>query len=255
MTELPILNEQQAAELQRLRSEVQGVTLLDKIDEAGHALAAMVAQLLGGSVVDKIIVVLAGVGNNGAAGMAAVRHLHEAGATVQLVLAAKAVALHEMAAHQLAILREMGIEPWGLSLSAAAMDEMEPIHWTSADLIVDAIFGSGLRGDPREDAADLIGLANASRRPILALDLPSGLHGDEGTIYSPCIDATATLALALPRQAMLEGWPVVGELWVATLDIAPALYERLGLPAPVPSDSPLRHLGPARKVKREQGRL
>lgn len=253
MAELPILNEQQATELDRLRSERQGVTLLDKIDEAGRALAAMATQLLAGSLADKYIVVLAGVGNNGAAGMAAVRHLHEAGATVRLVLAAKATALHEMAAHQLALLREMGIEPWGLSLSAAAMDEMEPIHWTRADLIVDAIFGGGLVGDPRGDTADLIALANAARRPILAFDLPSGLHGDEGLIFSPCIDATATLALALPRLAMVEGWPVVGELWIADLDIDPTLYDHLGLPAPAPSDSPLRCLGPARKVKREMG--
>ncbi|MGH2545227.1 MAG: NAD(P)H-hydrate epimerase [Ardenticatenaceae bacterium] len=228
MTQVPVVTDQEAEEIDRLLTTEQGLSLLDKVEVAGRALAETVRQMLAGSERGKYIIVLAGVGDNGAAGMAAVRRLHEAGAEVRLVLSARPDHLHEMAAHQYAILQKMGIEGWGLSLDQETMAQQEPIAWTSADLIVDAIFGSGLEGEPRGEAAELIRLANASRLPILAFDLPSGLCGDEGTIQSPCTDATATLTLTLPRRAHAEGWPVVGELWIADTGATSDLYERLG---------------------------
>ncbi|MDQ4076240.1 MAG: NAD(P)H-hydrate epimerase [Chloroflexota bacterium] len=250
MARIPVLTEQQAAELDRLLTEEQGVSLLEKIERAGRALAETATELLAGSVEGKTIIVVAGVGNSGAAGMAAARQLHEAGATIRMVLAAKPIKLQAMAAHQLAILEDMGIEPWGLSLSEEAMAEMEPVRWTSADLIIDAILGRGLEGNPRGDAADLIRLINASRRPILAFDMPSGLSGDEGSIFSPCTDAVATLALTLPRRGLIEGWPVVGELWIADIGVEPALFQCLGLDVDDPYEGrPVRSLGPARQLK------
>lgn len=224
----PLLTEAERAELEEAAVALVGSALIDKMERAGAAVAAVAARLLG-DVAGRYVLVLAGVGNNGAAGLAAARHLHEAGATVRLILAAPRARLHAMAAHQLAILEEMGLEPWGLSLAPEKMDALEPVRWTEADLIIDAILGSGIEGDPRGDMADLIRLANAARRPILALDVPSGLSGDEGYILSPCVDARATVALGVPRRVLAEGWPVVGTLWVADVGLPAGAFAQLGL--------------------------
>jgi len=87
---------------------------------------------------------------------------------------------------------------------------------TRADLILDAIMGYGLTGNPRGDAAEWIERANGSGRRILALDAPSGLDTTTGTPGQPCVRARATLTLALPKTGLLAGRarPFVGDLYV-----------------------------------------
>ena len=87
---------------------------------------------------------------------------------------------------------------------------------TRADLILDAIMGYGLTGNPRGDAAEWIERANGSGRRILALDAPSGLDTTTGMPGQPCVRARATLTLALPKTGLLAGRarPFVGDLYV-----------------------------------------
>jgi NAD(P)H-hydrate epimerase len=91
--------------------------------------------------------------------------------------------------------------------------------------------GYSLNGPPRGAIATLIREANGRGRPILALDLPSGLHPDTGEIYDPSIRALATLTLALPKRGLLvpTAKPYVGRLWVGDIGVPPGLYGRVGL--------------------------
>ncbi|HEX8681176.1 MAG TPA: NAD(P)H-hydrate epimerase [Ardenticatenaceae bacterium] len=241
----------QMREVERRLTETHGVTLLQRIEVAGRALAQTARHLLAGHVEEKEIVVLAGTGPKGAAGLAAARHLHEEGAQVRVVLSSPSAALNEMAAHQYALLRDMGLDAWGLSLTQEQMAAQEPIRWTEAALLIDALLEPELERDPTGEPAELIRLINATRRPILSFDAPSGLSGDEGFILSPCIDAIATLTLALPKRGLIEGWPVVGELWLADLGVPPALYRSMGLEVADPFNGKIIvSLGPARMVGR-----
>ncbi|MBA3531076.1 MAG: NAD(P)H-hydrate epimerase [Ardenticatenales bacterium] len=218
---------------------------------AGLRLVEVARALLGDTIAGRMIVLLAGSGTTGASGLVAARHLHEQGATVRVVLATKPQALSELATQEYARLRAVGLSVWGLSLSQEEMDEQEPIAWMEADLIVDALLSLEVSADPQGETADLIRLINSTRRPILALDAPSGLGGDEGLIYSPCISASATLALAAPGHGLIEGWPVVGQLWVGDMGVPSVLYETLGI-----ATDDLFHgqsvvcLGPARELRR-----
>lgn len=246
---LTFLTWDQMRELERRLADDFHVGPLEQTERAGSALAETAQALLAGRVEGKSIVVLAGVGPKGAAGMAAARHLHHAGTAVRVALSGPTAELQEMASHQYALLREHGLEAWGLSLTPEQMAAQEPIRWTEADLLVDALLEPHLEQDPGGEPADLIRLINATRRPILAFDAPSGLSGDEGTIFSPCVDAVATLTLALPKRAHPEGWPVVGELWLADIGVPPALYQSMSLKAPDPFDGkPIISLGSARKL-------
>jgi NAD(P)H-hydrate epimerase len=102
---------------------------------------------------------------------------------------------------------------------------------TGADLVIDALIGYSLRGAPAGPAAALIRYANASSRPMLALDLPSGLDGDRGEPSEPTIRATETLTLALPKRGLLApaARPWVGRLHLADISVPEKVYRRLGL--------------------------
>ena len=241
---------QQMDHLYHILSEEYGETLLQRIEMAGSLLSKTAKKLLKNRLASKTIIVLAGKGKNGAVGLAAARSFHEQGAIVRLVLSCSPAALHEMAAYQYQALQEVGLTAWGLSLSKEDMENLQPMTWTDADLIVDALLGAGITEDPRGDTADLIRIVNTIRCPILSFDVPSGLSSDEGLILSPCIQASATFTLAYPKRAQVEGWPVVRDLWVADIGIPRLVYNRLGLQIiDVFNGERLACLGRARKFK------
>ena len=190
-----------------LLSEEYQIDLLQTMENAGHNLALLAKRMLDGDVADRPVVVLAGRGNNGGGGLVAARYLLNWGAWVQLLLTHRPEEYAGVAAHQLSILQ--------------AMDA--PLAWAEegwelppADLIIDALIGCGLQGNPTGAAANLIALANSSVAPILSLDAPSGLDTTTGQLYNPHIVAAATMTLALPKAGLLtrEAQAAVGQLYI-----------------------------------------
>src|SRR5713101_136084 len=98
------------------------------------------------------------------------------------------------------------------------------------DLLIDSLIGYGLEGNPRDRVAIMIKDANASGSPILALDLPSGMNATTGEVYDPCIKATATLTLALPKTGFLApaASRFVGNLYLADISIPRKVYRSFG---------------------------
>ena len=96
---------------------------------------------------------------------------------------------------------------------------------------VSRLIGYGLVGNPRNPQAAWIERINASHHPVLALDTPSGLDVTTGSPGNPCIRASATLTLALPKAGLLEARakPYVGQLYLADISVPPGLYRHLGL--------------------------
>lgn len=216
---LPALTTAQMAEVDRLMIQEYGILLIQMMENAGRSLAEQAYRMLGGGMTKRRILVLCGAGNNGGGGMVAARHLHNRSAQVAVKLAAEEARLKDIPAQQWRILRKIGLPEAG------------PPDLDQADLILDALIGYGLQGDPRDEIARWIDLANAAGRPMLALDTPSGLDTTTGLPGKPCIRATATLTLALPKTGLLtpEARPFVGDLYLADIGVPPELYRRLGL--------------------------
>jgi NAD(P)H-hydrate epimerase len=126
--------------------------------------------------------------------------------------------MSEVSHHQLDIVRRMEID---------VRDEPR-----RADLVIDAILGYSLQGDPRGRAAELIGWCLAQSAPVCSLDTPSGLDVTTGEPRRPCVRATATLTIALPKAGLARASDNVGVLFVGDISVPPALYERLGLGMP-----------------------
>lgn len=224
-TPVPTVTTAQMQAIERLLAEDYHVSLLQTMENCGRSLALLARDLLEGDALDRSIVVLAGRGANGGGGLAAARHLLNWGAAVQVVCSHPAQEFAGAPAQQLAALQAMGA----------------PLAWAEdgwelppADLVIDAVIGSGLRGDPHSAARQLMRLANSSAAPILSLDVPSGVDADGGQLFPVHIEAAATLALALPKRGLCTPQAAAaGDLYLADLGVPDALYRQLGLDAPV----------------------
>ncbi|MGH2499542.1 MAG: NAD(P)H-hydrate epimerase, partial [Candidatus Limnocylindria bacterium] len=102
-----------------------------------------------------------------------------------------------------------------------------------AQLVLDGLLGYSGSGAPREDIAPLIRAANRSGAPILAIDLPSGLHPDTGEPLGVAIRAAVTVTLALPKIGLLTtpSRGLVGELILADIGVPAAAHARADLDA------------------------
>jgi len=214
---IPALTTEQMIEVDRLMIDKFGISLLQMMENAGVHLAELTRQLLGGSVAGRTVCVLCGRGNNGGGGMVAARHLHNWGAEVHVMRLAGD--LKEVPAHQWRILNIIGIRK-------------EPdFNLNQADILLDALIGYGLSGNPRPAAARLIEKINSSDVRVLSLDAPSGLDTNSGSPGKPTVKAQATLSLALPKVGLMtsEARPFVGELYLADISVPRELYRHLGL--------------------------
>ena len=135
------------------------------------------------------VVIVAGGGNNGGDGVVLARCLAAWGRDVELLRT-----------------REGGgpdplLHGWqlpGARLDPAAVDL--PRRLAGADVVVDALLGTGIEGAPRSREANLIRAMNAAGRPLLALDLPSGVDADDGTVPGEAVEATVTIAFGAPKR-------------------------------------------------------
>jgi NAD(P)H-hydrate epimerase len=222
MTAIPSITTLQMAEVDKLMIEKYGISLIQMMENAGRSLAEMTRRLLGGNVNQRRIAIICGGGNNGGGGMVAARHLHNWGAEINLKVVTGPEHIKEAPRHQWHTLTMIGVE------------ENDSIDLKNSDLVIDALIGYGLNGDPRGKAADWIEQINKSGRPILALDAPSGLNTTTGIPGNPCVRASVTLTLALPKTGLLtlEALPYTGDLYLADISVPPQLYAGLGIEVP-----------------------
>jgi len=215
--DIPALTAQQMIEVDRLMMSDFGIDLVQMMENAGRNLAELTSRLLGASLSGRSVCVLCGRGNNGGGGMVAARHLHNRGAEAHIIRLAGE--LKEIPARQWNILENMGLhnEPY--------------FELSQADMILDALIGYGLQGDPRPEVAVWIEKANAAGKPVLALDAPSGLDTTSGIVGNPIVQADATMTLALPKVGLMKqsASPYVGDLYLADISVPSNLYRKMGL--------------------------
>jgi NAD(P)H-hydrate epimerase len=217
---LPWLTVSQMRDVDRVMVDELAVPLERMAENAGRGLAELVRRTLGGDVSGRRVLVLAGTGGNGAGGLVAARLLLAAGAQVAVRLGAEPERLAPVPRAQHDSLLRLGVD--------AGYRPGEPLP--EADLILDALLGYGQTGAPRGEAAGLIELT-AGRR-MLALDVPSGLELENGTLHDPHVRAEATLTLALPKEGLRSSGAggAVGRLFLGDVSVPPSVYDRLGVP-------------------------
>jgi NAD(P)H-hydrate epimerase len=218
--EVPRVTVAQMREVDRLMIDEYHISLEQMMENAGRSLAEMARRMLGGTVGGRSVAVLCGIGNNGGGGMAAARHLHNWGAQVDVNLVGEAASLRDAPLHQWQIAEKLGLGRREGDLQGR-------------DLYIDALLGYGGRGNPRTPISEVIELINGEDSQVLALDVPSGLDASTGVAGSPCVRATTTLTLALPKLGLVSesAEPFVGNLYLADIGIPPELYAEMGIAA------------------------
>ncbi len=237
-------------EMDRRTIEERGVAGVLLMERAGAGATRVALELLGEP--GKRVLLLCGKGNNGGDGFVIARLLAEAGHRPRVLCSFDPGEVRGDAALALEALRAAG----GVVERPTA--EALPPALLEADLVVDALLGTGLSGPVAEPLAAWIRATNAARRPVLAVDLPSGLCADRGVVLGVAIEAAVTVTFALPKLGLLHhpGAAHAGRVVCVDIGIPPdlvdegaaELLEPARVAAMLPPRSPEAHKGDAGRV-------
>jgi NAD(P)H-hydrate epimerase len=196
--EEPVATRDEIRAFDRYAIEALGVPGIVLMENAGRQIAEAARAMLAGRAKPRVVI-LAGPGNNGGDGFVVARHLAMAGIRAEVVLLAPREKIVGDAATNLRVLEALGFRVRVLAGKVEAMlGELRP-RLAEADLVVDGMLGTGTRGEIREPYASAIGAVNDARRPVLAIDIPSGLDPDTGKPLGPTVRATKTVTLAAAK--------------------------------------------------------
>ena len=163
----------------------------------------------------KNILVLCGAGNNAGDGYVLARLAQAAGLSVSVLSMSEVEQLKGSAQQACAHWCEVG-----------AVQSRSDLNLDAADVVVDALLGTGLTREVSTEWCELIEIVNASSVPVLALDLPSGLHADTGAIAGCAIYADATISFIALKQGQFtaQGSEHCGEIFFSDLDLPDSVY-------------------------------
>ncbi|RIK11366.1 MAG: bifunctional ADP-dependent NAD(P)H-hydrate dehydratase/NAD(P)H-hydrate epimerase [Acidobacteria bacterium] len=215
---LEVLTPQQMAECDRraIAGGTPGIVLMER---AGSAVAVHAQRMLGGAY-GKRVTVLAGSGNNGGDGLVVARKLQRAGALVKVALLTPAGDLSgdPLAMYERLVPLRVAVGSPAASLLVDACGE--------SDLIVDALFGTGFHGSLSGAAAEWVRAVGTSGRPVISIDVPSGVNGSSGEVSGPAIRADLTVAIEAVKTGLIAG---AGPVYAGRIEIAPIGISTEGL--------------------------
>lgn len=214
---LRLVTAQEMSAMDQMAIKEYGIPGVVLMENAGLKVAELVATLLD-DLTRSNIIVFAGKGNNGGDGFVIARHLYNRGAQVQVFLATELDKVKGDALTNLNIWRKMGQKVYQINKNKDL--NLVRLALMKADLVVDALYGTGFKGVVRE-MAPVIESINASGKPVVAVDIPSGLVADTGRAEGPCIKADHTVTFALPKVGLVlpNARPYVGKLHVVDISI------------------------------------
>lgn len=183
------LSREQVRAVDRCAIDHLGIPGILLMENAGRRCADVAEEMLGAAA-GRTVAVVAGAGNNGGDGYVIARHLSLRGAKVTTYLVADEAKIAGDAAVNLAVLRALEQE-----IVAVGADEVEALasRLAGADLVVDAVGGTGIRGALRGAVATVVEQINAAGAAVLAVDIPTGLDCDTGEAAGPVVRAARTV--------------------------------------------------------------
>jgi len=216
-----------AGQMRQIEDECAKIGLTTEVlmENAGKAVAEKVREILG-SIDHKHIIILIGPGNNGGDGLVAARHLHDWGAKVLVYLCAERPGSDA----NLKLLRERGVN----CIEAAQDEDLGRLDeaLSSADAVIDALFGTGTTRPFRGLLLTILGKVSRAKKKrsklrLIALDLPSGLNADNGSVDPATLHVDNTIALGFSKPGLVRfpGAARVGTVSVVDIGIPSYLAE------------------------------
>ena len=221
-----VLTAEQMREADRRTIEEVGIPSIVLMENAGHrivsAMHATIRDLAG-----RRVGILCGRGNNGGDGLVVARLLSQQGLVVRVFLLGRAEEFGGDAGTNLRVAQRLGV---------SIVEVVDRDTWDGArpdldecDLVVDAMFGTGLNRPLDDLSSSVAADVNALNVPVVAVDLPSGLSADQTDPIGEAVEADVTVTLAAPKVALLlppaESW--AGDLVIADIGIPLSVIDDL----------------------------
>lgn len=234
----------QMRDMDRTAVEAYGIPELILMENAGLAAFSVLSDKL--PVRGNRFLVFCGSGNNGGDGFVVARKIHSAGGIAKVILVGNRDKIAGISKTNRIILEKLSVETIDIRSADAIRSDLAHCHG-----IVDAILGTGLSKDVRGHYREIIDAINGAGKPVMSLDIPSGVNGDTGAIMGCAVKADWTVTFGLPKLGNLlhPGCRWGGELYTTHISFPPAMTESetLGMaintPPPLPPRNPEGHKG------------
>lgn len=230
--------------------ENRGIAGLTLMENAGAGTVEFMERAIG-DLCEKTFVVVCGKGNNGGDGLVIARELAARGAGVRTYLVGRRDEVSGDA--------RVNLDRYGSESVFEVADESDARRMSedlaSGDAVIDALFGTGFEGVPRGLAGDVIERMALCGRPVLAVDVPSGLNATTGKAEGQCARATWTCTMALPKRGffVFPGRGYVGRVHVVDIGVPAEAIEAVGVRDSVLTTHDVAGLLPARPPDAHKG--
>lgn len=223
------------------------------MDNAAQAVAEAVHEALT-ALEGERVVIFCGGGNNGGDGLGAARWLQSYGVSVRaFVVGAALDAVQGDAAMELAMFTKAGGRVEALSTEDDWV--LAELAASKADVLVDALLGTGFHGELEGDVLRACELLNKSEKYILAVDVPTGVNADNGAVSENAVRADHTVTMALVKTGLLlyPGREYCGDIELADISMPVKLVEEYKSDKYRLTDEIVRELLPLRKANAHKG--
>lgn len=216
--------------IDRVATEQFGISGLVLMENAGRGAADFIAEH---SSQQSRFVILCGTGNNGGDGLVIARHLHARGLSVTVFISGSRDRISHDCYVNLSILEKTTTpihwcdECLPAELEPSVLNAEKQNKIANADVIVDALLGTGSKGAPRGSTAWLIETANASHAKKFAIDIPSGMNIESGELGTPTFisDFTLTFVAEKPCFRFSHAKNATGKIVVLPIGIPPEVID------------------------------
>ncbi len=197
-----------------MNAEYLGVSRLQMMENAGRAIAKTIAERFNPK---SRVLVVCGLGGNGGDGLAAARHLASMGYRVHVILLGDPSWIKvEETRRNLEAVKAME-----LTLHLEIIKDSSEIRLPKADVIIDALVGTGVRGALKSPYREIVEAINGSEAFKVAVDLPSGLEADTGRAEGAVVEADLTITLHKSKKGFKKAGRYLGELLIEPIGIPP----------------------------------
>jgi len=214
------------------------------MENAGLATYQVIAKHF--KINDSHFLIFCGVGNNGGDGLVVARKLFSNGANIKLCILGNPEKYKNAALKNWQIIQK-------LNLPVMIMPTMKEIATSIVpeNIIIDAIFGTGLTRDIEGDYLKTIQLINQKNNQVISIDIPSGIDGNSGKVNGIAIRANHTVTFGLPKigNILYPGYDYAGNLYVSHISFPPELYNKkniniqINTPLTIPNRPKAGHKG------------
>ncbi len=247
MNNMKAVTAEQMKKIDIATSEQIGIPSIVLMENAAREVCDVCLRELEG-IEEPKVVIFAGKGNNGGDGFALARQLHDRGVDCKIVFLFDTSKFSQDAEINYNIAIKCGV-PVISGFTEAV------IETGRADIVVDAVFGTGISRKIEGMYAEVIEMINTYAKKVISIDIPSGVNSDDGRIMGTAVEADITVTFALPKIGLLlyPGASCCGDIKIANISIQPSTIDEMNIKTAFLDKKDVYNIIPKRQKRTNKG--